>query len=78
MNPLIYMHFPLLLCVGTQPDQQFYDTSLFSPVSGPFSVNNCTFVLTVLSASDAPVIDVALPGMKRVYWFQMCDYIIVA
>lgn len=52
-----------LFCAGTQPGQQFYDTSLFSPASGPFSVNNCSLIVSVLPTNDPPVIDVVLPGV---------------
>lgn len=55
-------HTSLSHCAGTQPYQQFYDTSLFSPDSGPFSVNNCTLYVYVLPTNDPPVIDLALPG----------------
>ena len=62
LNDIMLLHVLSVLCVGTQPDQQFYDTSLFSPASGPFSVNNCTLTVNVLPTNDPPVIDVALSG----------------
>ena len=58
----------LTLFVGTQPDQQFYNTTLFSPASGPFSVGNCSLTLDVLPVNDPPVIDVAHPGTYMHMW----------